>query len=353
MVWSFDCGQAQAQAQPGAAASHRVLITVAAPSSETEQLEAVFRELLQRLEMEVELRRVEAIDVGEIRRRPPAGQSYFARVWIAFARSGRARVYLEHSERDRVLVRDVAADSSNPELVREELGHIVQAAIEGLKAGEEIGAPRDQALLQAEPDEAPPQVAALPTAPAAAPEPEPGPRRRKAYRFGPRYEAVWLGDASLFEDGPGAVFGWVSAARVGVELSAYYRRPLKIEASPVGARMQTLALRALLSFDAWSEDGSLLRLAAGAGADLVRVSPLASPGSDIELAPSGWLQLALGRVTLSYVHELASFVDFELSLGADLDPAGTHYVFRRSAGEAAVLAPWPVRPLLSLGATVP
>jgi hypothetical protein len=323
-------------------------------------LQAVARELLERLEMQVDPRRVERIDVGEIRRRLAPGQTYFARVWISFAKSGRARLYLEHAERDRVLVRDVAADSDNPELVREEIGHILQTALEGLKAGEEIGAPREEALQRAEQaDEA---TGPLPATKAAQAQRQhanhdvgqPPTRRRRPYRFGPRYEAVWLGESGLFEDGPGAVLGWVAPrAGIGVELAGYYRRPLRFDAEPVGLRMQTLALRALASFDAWRGERGVLRLAAGAGADLVRVSPLASPNSDLELAPSSWLKLALGRVALSYAHQLVSFADIELTLGADIDPAGTHYAYRRLGGERNVLNPWPVRPLLALGATVP
>lgn len=338
--------------------SSRVLLSVAAPSAEAERLEAVARELLERLEMQVELRRVERIDVGEIRRRA-VGQTYFARVWIAFAKSGRARLYLEHSERDRVLVRDVAADSGNPELVREELGHILQAAIEGLKAGEEIGAPREEALEQVErEDSQAPALAPTTTRPATdspEPEPEPAPpRRRKTLRFGPRYEAVWLGDGERFEDGPGAVLGFTAPkSRFGVELAGYYRRPLTIDGAPVGARLQTLALRAGLGIEAWRGERGLLRLTLGAGADLVRVSPRALAGSDVQVASSGWLKLLVGRLGLTYAHELSSFADVEVTLGADLDPGRTHYVFRGNAGESQVLKPWPVRPLLSLGATVP
>ena len=157
-----------------------------------------------------------------------------------------------------------------------------------------------------------------------------------------------------FEDGPGAVLGWLAAeAPYGLELGAYYRRPLTTEAEPVGARLQTLAFRLLVSFDVWRGAPSVLRIAAGAGADFVRVSPEASAESDVELAPSDWLSLVIGRATVSYSHDLGRLVDLELTLGLDVDPLATHYLFASSAGEQEVLNPWPVRPLLSVGATVP
>jgi hypothetical protein len=341
--------RAQADAQKSA-----ILLTVAAPPAEAEKLEAVAQELLQRLEMQVELRRVERIDVAEVRQPLHGGPAYFARVWIAFAKSGRARLYLEHAARDRVLVRDVEADAHNPELVREELGHILQNAIEGLKAGEEIGAPRGEALKAAGEEEKP---AATPTPPPAKTKPPPrSPARPRSWRFGPRYELVWLGDDQRVEDGPGAVFGGIlptTSRAWGLELGGFFRRPLKIDAAPVGARLQSLALNALLTFELWRSPRALLRLGGGAEADLVRVSPFAATGEDVELAKSHWLKVALGRVALTYAHSVGGFMDVELTLGAELDPGRTRYVFQQMSGAADVLSPWPVRPLLSLGATVP
>ena len=332
-----------------------VQLTVAAPPSDAEALAAVARELLERLGMQVELRRVERLDLRELRQ-PLHNQPYFARVWVALGKTGKARLYLEHAARDRVLVRDVTGDAHNPELLREELGHILQTAVEGLKAGEEIGAPRDEALKQVDAEEA---AAAQPTkAVPAAPAPTeapPQPQKRRNFRFGPRYEAVWLGDTGHFEDGPGAVLGALlpDSERFGLELGGFFHRPMKVEGTPVGARLQSLALNALITFDAWQGGRARLRLGAGIGADFVRVSPFANAGQDVQLAKSHWSKLALGRLAATYAHGVGSFMDLELTLGAVLDPNGTHYVFQSSAGATDVLSPWPVRPLLSLGATVP
>lgn len=328
---------------------------MAAPAAEAEQLAAVARELLQRLQMQVALRRVERVDTRELRQALAGEPPYFARVWIAFDKTGKARLYLEHAARDRVLVRDVADDAHNPELVREELGHILQTAIEGLKAGEEIGAPRDEALKQVD-DEAntsPPSAPPAAPAPVAAP-PAPRPVRQHRIRFGPRYELVWLGDGGHFQDGPGAVFGALlpGSERAGLELGGFYRRPLRVERSPVGARLQSLALDALISFNAWRGAHARLRLAAGVEVDFLHVTPFAET-ADVRLAASHWLKLALGRVALTYAHDVGSFMAVELTLGAELDPGGTRFVFQRSLDRADVLSPWPVRPLLSLGATVP
>jgi hypothetical protein len=96
-----------------------------------------------------------------------------------------------------------------------------------------------------------------------------------------------------------------------------------------------------------------LRLGVGAEADLVRVSPFATSGSSAQLASSHWLKLALGRLALTYAHELGRSMDVELTLGAVLDPSGTRYVVQGDTGETRVLTPWPVRPLIAVGVTVP
>jgi hypothetical protein len=330
--------------------SSTLLLSVAAPAGEAERLEVVTRELLARLDTSVELRRVARIDVAEMRRALGPGQRYFARAWIAFGPQGGARLYLEHSASDRLLVRDVASDANNPELVREELGHILQTAVEGLKAGEEVGAPRSDVLKEVAVDGAPAD------APRDTPEPlqaaAPGPRERTgALRFGPRYEVLWLGDGAHFQDGPGAVFE--AALPIGFELAAYYRRPLKVEDAPVGVRLQTLSVRGLGTLQLWRTERDGVRLGAGVGADFVRVSPLAEPGRDVEVSSATWLKLAVARLQASYARRAFGFMEVQVTLGLDLDLSDTRYVFQQRSGNRTVLEPWPLRPLLSLGATVP
>lgn len=334
--------------------SATVLLTVAAEASDAEALRAVTAELLERLSLAVELRRVERIELQEIRQPPPSSVRYFARAWVGFAQNGRARLYLEHTASDRVLVRDVNDDARNPELVREELGHILQSALEGLKSGEQIGAPRREALRAAG-DEAEAPAKPAPASAATRPGPPAHDSRPRTWRFGPRYELSWLGDGSHFEDGPGAVFGVAApgAPRWGVELGGYFYRPLRIDTTPIGARLQSWALLALASVDAWRGTAARLRVSAGIEGDFVRVSPFAQGAQTTTLASSRWLKLALGRFVVTYAHDLGSRMDLELSLGAVLDASGTRYVVQSNQGEVRVLTPWPVRPLVAVGVTVP
>ena len=342
--------QAPAWAEPEERSS-TVLLSVAAPAGETEALEAVARELLARLDMQIEVRRVPRIDPAELRRALEPGERYFARVWITLSPAGRGRLYLEHGASDRILVREVAGDANNPELAREELGHILQTAVDGLKAGEEVGAPRSDALKDVPAEDAadarrepatpepPDKAARTPSAPS------------QPLRFGARYELSWLGDGAHFEDGPGVVFAL--ALPVGFELGGYYRRPLNVEGTPVGVRLQTLSVRALVTLQAWRGERAGLRVGAGAGADFVHVSPLGEPVQGAELSEETWRNLAVARLQASYAWRAFRYLDIELTAGLDLDANGTRYVYEQGSGEQSVLDPWPVRPFVSLGALVP
>jgi hypothetical protein len=326
-------------------------LSVAAPAGETERLEAVARELLARFDVQIEVRRVPRIDLAELRRALEPSHRYFARVWIGVSPSGHARLYLEHGASDRILVREVAGDANNPELAREELGHILQTAVEGLKAGEEVGTPRSDALREV-PAEDLVEVArerALPRPP------DDVARTRAApsvpLRFGPRYELSWLGDGARFEDGPGAVFEL--ALPVGFELGAYYRRPVHVRGTPVGVRLQTLSARALVTMQAWRGERAGIRVGAGAGADVVRVSPSGEPGANVELSRPTWRKLAVTRLQATYARRVFGLMELELTAGVDLDANDTRYVYQQGSRELRVLDPGPVRPIVSLGATAP
>jgi hypothetical protein len=218
----------------------------------------------------------------------------------------------------------------------------LQAAVEGLKAGERVGEPRQQALQLVAP-EAPPVVVERerPKAPPAEPRP------RSWLGLGVRYEARWLGDGPRFEDGPGAFVALTT--RLGLEVSAYYRRPLRVEREPIGARLETLTLRALVTFELLRG----LRLGAGGGGDFVHVTPTASAGQGLELVDAAFRELALARLQASYAQRVGRFLQLQVSAGADLDASGTRYVVQRRAGDVTLLRPAAVRPFLSLGAALP
>jgi hypothetical protein len=316
-----------------------LLLTVAATAEESARLEAVTHELLAPLEVRVEIRRVPRIDLTELRE-PPA-RACLARAWIALLGTGSARLYLAPSASDRLLVRDVPGDAKNPELVREELGHILQAAVEGIKAGEEVGELRPEALQQAAPS-APPLVSReRPPAPPAARS------RRPRLRVGARYELRFWGEGARFDDGPGLVVAL--AGRVGLELGGYYRRPLRVERAPVGARFEAISLRALFTLEPRDD----LRLGVGLGADLAHVRPLASADQPSVLADASLRKLAMARLQATYGYRVARACELQLSAGADFDASGTRYVFQREAGELTVLRPARVRPFVSFGVAVP
>ncbi len=61
----------------------------------------------------------------------------------------------------------------------------------------------------------------------------------------------------------------------------------------------------------------------------------------------------MARAQASYAHRAFGFMELEVAIGVDVDLSDTSYVVQQGSGDVTVLDPWPVRPLLSLGATVP
>ncbi len=313
-----------------------LLLTIAAPPEDSARLEAVARERLQPLDVQLEAQRVSSVDVAELRRPPP--RACFARAWITLLGDGSARLYLEHG--DRLLLRDVPGDRDNPELVREELGHILQAAGEGLEAGEAVGAPRQEVLQQVAPS--PPPRSTRETPPAS-----PAPGRRAALQAGARYEARWFGEGARFEDGPGLMLALTT--RLGFDVSVHYRRPLRVERDPVGARFETVSVRALATLALLRQ----LRAGAGLGGDFVHVRPLTSSGDGFELTEAGVRKLVIGRVQVTYGYRAWDLLELQFSAGTDLDASGTRYVLVRETGDVSVLSPAALRPFVSLGAALP
>jgi len=83
------------------------------------------------------------------------------------------------------------------------------------------------------------------------------------------------------------------------------------------------------------------------------VSSIADSPKTAELSDAAWLKLVVARLATSYSRRVASFLELRASIGVDLDLTDTRYVFQRSSGEVSVLDPWPLRPFIALGATLP
>lgn len=328
-----------------------VHVRIAAADEERVQLERVLLELMQRLSVELEV-----TDAGV---RAPAGAAYVARAFIDLRDSSEAALYVHDPARDRVLERRVTRTQGGQELLREELGHMVLAAVEALLAGADVGAP------SAEVPEAAAHVVPAPS-PTPAPINVPPPSVQDGEPDTEKSTPAWsVRGAILYEiqglgHGPGVAHGPVIAADIGLPwswplglmLSAQYRFPFEIEPDPVGMRTQTFALRALPVAQLPLSAVSALRFGLGAGADVTRIEPERS-GDRFETSARRTLVLAVGRALAGVDLRLSPVLSLRAAVAADIDLDRARYVLESDGRESTITEPWRVRPALWLGAALP
>jgi hypothetical protein len=229
------------------------------------------------------------------------------------------------------------------------------ASIEALLSGATVGAPRSELAAAAAP---PPG----PTAPASAAEPALADRPEPA-RAGWQLRGAILYELAALGHEPGITHGPVLAAiirgpfadpGIGLLLSAQYRFPFAAGAEPVGMRVHAFALRALLTLEQPLGARVSLRAGLGAGTDVTRIAPQGAASGDVALAADRTLALGVTRGLLGIDLRLSALVALWVALAADVDLERNEYVLvQRDGHDSELLAPWRVRPALSLGLVLP
>ena len=165
-------GEARAQAAPAPAASQAparriVEVLVAGGGADASSLDDTVRELLGRLTLVMESQSVARIDADDASFRSTSRPSLLARVGIDLRSRDVAQVTVVDGRTGDITLRRTLRRDGPPAVVREELAHVVQSAIDPMVLTE-----RDRATAPPPP---PPPPPAPPAAPAPAPEPEPAP----------------------------------------------------------------------------------------------------------------------------------------------------------------------------------
>jgi hypothetical protein len=320
-----------------------MLLVVAAEPREAEQLRQVAVELLGRLSVSIRADRVERIDAAEIARSPVAG--YLARVYIDLRDPNRATLWFVDPAHDRVLLRQLNRAPSGDELLREELGHILETSTEGLLSGAEIGLPRASVLPQ------------VPTKESAPTPDVPAPSIDKPFlQLALLYDVQGLSSQVPLIHGP-EVSAYVAIpprrGAVGIWLTGQYRFPVHAETGSIGARIEGGALRAMLTIDALRAAPIALRAALGGGVDIVQLSPESLGASGVALADARLLTFPVARAALGLELRASPVVSLWVRAALDIDATGARYVFESRQGEQLVLSPWTLRPALALGAAFP
>jgi hypothetical protein len=234
---------------------------------------------------------------------------------------------------------------SGEELLREELGHILETSTEGLLSGVEIGLPRASVLPPAQATDSAPREDVTS-----------GSWAKPFLQLALLYEVEALSSQAPLTHGPEASAYLAIPPRggaFGIWLTGQYRFPVHVEADPVGARIEGGAFRAMLTFDWPRESRITLRGALGAGADILRLNPESLGGSGVALADARLLAFAMLRAGLGLEFRVSPVLSIWSRVAVDLDVTGTRYVFDGLQGERLVLSPWVLRPAFALGAGFP
>jgi hypothetical protein len=332
-------------------------------------LEAIVRERLGNAGASANVRRERSVDPYALMVPPPAEVGVLAHVWIDFSQKGRVVMLLLDASVERGLLRYVSR-AAGDEVAREEIGHVLQTAVEALMAGERIGLTREQLGLP--PPPAPPPVSVHPDPPKPvvrilpAPDPQsapelhragPEPRERWWIRSGIDYEVGTFAEVAPVVHGPGVALETLRGRdgapwMWGLRLSGQWRLPVDAHAQTFVVRLQGWAVRAQATFTyALGRDWAVLS-ALGGGFDLTRVLPRATTRADSTLAPPDTALFPTMRGAVGFAH--TGPVRLSLWLACDVGLGGVHYEYlSRDHVRARLFDPYPVRPGLTFEVGTP
>jgi hypothetical protein len=280
-------------------------------------------------------------------------------LWIDLRDPERITLYLVDGNRERVLVRHFTRHE-NPEVAREELGHVVELALAALRAGERIGVGREDARVQLVPAAAAPPVVVSPpprpearAVPALPPKPARLQVRAGAFVEGQAYGGgpeLWTGLGVMGElrrKPEAARFGY------GALLSGQYRFPARAEAGSTTMRFEGGAVHAMgVGTLAVSRPGEVA-LALGGGVDVLHAEALGDRAAEVRFADGHTRLVPTLRAVARYEHAIPSLRLFG-GIGIDVPLSSTRYLLARQDGGTVVLfEAWGVRPFLVLGVQTP
>lgn len=341
----------------------RVSIVLGADPENQKRLTQVLAELLGRLGVTPEIRSASRVSPVDVVTPPVSPERALARVFIDATDRDVAVVYIVDAGWERILVRRVPLPAGLDEVVREEIGHIVESSVEALRAGGKIGVSREQASEElGVPVPAPsaerPRKRPIPRSRPV--ETERRPVARQSERRGKLELELDLGlgwEASFWTSdhlrhGP-IVRLDLGTALVGGTLLAQYRMPVSEDAEPIGLRQESGALRALGFLRPTIAKELRLRFELGVGLDFERLEPRitedgATSVSDVKTRAAFIARAGAGL-------ELRVFDESWLSVvfALEMDPSPDDYVIQRGTRTESVVEPLFVRPGLALVLATP
>jgi hypothetical protein len=336
--------RADETARPG-----RAEVTLIGPGAATASVREVSGELLAREGVESSWTTQASFRPQDLFAGAPAHRRDAVDVWIDLSAPDVVHLYFRDASSEWFVIRSLPLPGGLDEMAREEIGHVVAAAVVALGTGSSQGLTRAEARAAVQ---LPPPVqkpAASPAVPDALPlRLELGPWGM-AQLFAPQKTMTGFLGLSLavargprWGKGPGRLGVWLDA---GYQIAGTYRE------KQLGVDIQTTSLRAGLLWDLQRLRALRVRIGLGGGVDVVTYRPQ-GPSTTVELAAAGRFVVPELSLLAAAELRLTEHLALGLRLLTDLALARVHYDLDRGGGERTrALVPYLLRPGLSLGAT--
>ena len=329
-----------------------VRIEIAASPDASASLQAVLRDVLSGLDVSPEMALVPRIDTTNAVLGPPGDPTVLlGRAFLDLSDPARATVYLVDAKWERILIRHVPG-TANSEILHETVGRIVSTGVEALLAGSfgEFSRPIERAPTPPNPR----PISAMPALATALESPRPAALRS---RLGVMYEGELYSSAKPFAHGPGLAgsveFGG-RALRPALFITAQYRLPILDSDPPVGLRLDTTAVRALAGFALDLRAALALEVGIGFGLDVMHLAPrLATADGSAYSTPERWFAMGLGRAMIGARWNATRAFSIQAALIVDIDVSRSRFTVDEGSGRIPVIDPYPLRPGLALGASLP
>lgn len=353
-----------ASAQEAAPSRRVVEVLIAGGGTDAAPLEETVRELLSRLTLVMESQTVGHIDAEEASFRSTSRPSLLARVGVDLRVKNVAVVTVVDGRTGDVTLRRTVRRDGPPAVVREELAHVVQAAVDPMLLAERDRAAAPPPPLPRPPPPSPEPVAAPVPTPAPADAPPPPPRdvaqtSPDASRSPLALDLSTMAGAGSYASGAGAVaragggaaLVWRRGLRPSVGLAAHYVFPFETGSDVALAHVGVASFRGAAALEVVGSNSFALDLAAGAGLDVLRVEPRSNvlPADRLGATTNRVDPVVSGAVTGHLA--IGAGTALSLLVGADVDLTTRRWVVEGAAQRQEAFAPWRVRPMAMLGFT--
>lgn len=356
----------------------RVIVFVRSSSEDSAALDTSLRELLQRIGSDLEVRRVERVDLDA--QAPPT----LALVWVDMSGTGDATITIADGHTRRVLVRRGVERRGSAGLMVEAVAHVVQSSVEEVVVPQAPPAPPVTPAPVPAPEAAPPPTPGPPPAapppttasseaasPAATPSSAPNasaptstehdvvapaepPIDGWALDLGGRFVGRSFGGGSNLVIGGGGTVTIDKGRenfRPALLLSGEYHVAFDVPGDLVLVHTQVLSLRLvptlrLAGKDAWFVDCGL-----GGGFDTFFTSPRSNDLPATSLTGDRKDVAPVATALLAGHYAVARSADLVLALSLDGDMAPRRFVSDAAGTHQSVFAPTRFRPALAFGFT--